>query len=101
MRNVAVVRESHTTATFLMGSSYVTEQASASASLPYYVMTATCLLLGTIGLALGDDAAHWFERHWLLSAVLLSLLVTALRFVLDKVAAPPSLAEVVGVVWLP
>ena len=40
------LRESASTAVFLMGRPYVTEQVSATASLPYYVATALCLLLG-------------------------------------------------------
>src|SRR6266545_1796525 len=48
------LRESASTAVFLLGRPYVTEQVSASASLPYYVATALCLLLGTAGLALSE-----------------------------------------------
>jgi hypothetical protein len=95
------VREATTTATFLMGPSYVTEQATASASLPYYVMTGICLLLGTLGLAVGEELAPTLGRRWMMAAVVLSLSVTALRFSLEKVAAPEFLVSVMGVVWLP
>jgi hypothetical protein len=95
------VREAATTAAFLIGPSYVTEQATASASLPYYVLTGVCLLLGTLGLAVGDDLAQTLRQRWMTAAVVISLSVTALRFCLDKVAAPQFLVAVMGVVWLP
>lgn len=93
-------RESPTTAVFLLGTPYVTETASASASLPYYVATAACLLLGFAGLAVGDELARSLRRRWLLTAVALSLLVTATRFSLEKVAAPASWTQAVGVTWM-
>jgi hypothetical protein len=95
------VREATTTMAFLMGSSYVTEQATASASLTYYVLTGVCLVLGTIGLAVGEDTTRSLREHWISVALFLSLVVTALRFCLEKVAAPRFLVAVVGIVWLP
>jgi hypothetical protein len=93
-------RESPTVAVFLLGTPYVMEKASASASLPYYVLTGVFLALGFLGLALGDREAGAIARHWLSSAIGLSLLVTALRFALEKVAAPPGLTYGVGVIWI-
>jgi hypothetical protein len=95
------VRESPTTVVFLVGPSYVIEQASASASLPYYVMTGVCLLLGTVGLAVGDEMVARLRRRFITLAIGMGLAVTALRFCLDKMAAPPLLTAVIGVVWLP
>ena len=94
-------REAATTAVVIVGPAYVTDQASASASLPYYVMTGVCLLLGTAGLTIGNAAAERLGRHWMATAVALSLLVTATRFALDKAAAPPVWTRPVGVTWLP
>lgn len=93
-------RESASTAVFLMGRPYVTEQVSATASLPYYVVTALCLLLGTAGLALSEDAVRVVRERWLAAAIVLSLAVTATRFWLEKVAAPPAWCYAVGVTWL-
>jgi len=73
---------------------------SASASLPYYVITGVCLLLGTAGLVVPDHQARRFDGHWFLGAVLLSYGVTALRFALEKVAAPTSWTHAIGVTWL-
>ena len=94
------VRESPTLSVFLLGTPYVTQQASASASLPYYTLTAVCLLLGTLGLAIPDGAAKALRRHWMATAILVSIGVTLLRFALEKVAAPYSWIYPVGVVWL-
>jgi hypothetical protein len=93
-------REAATTAVVILGPVYVTEQATASASLRYYVMTAICLLLGTAGLAVGDDTARRLASRWLATAIVLSLLVTAARFALEKAAAPSSWTRPVGVTWL-
>lgn len=98
--NTEGLRESPTLAVFLLGTPYVTETASASASLPYYVATAACLLLGFAGLAVGDELAGSLQRRWLLTAVAVSLLVTAARFSLEKVAAPASWTQAVGVTWM-
>jgi hypothetical protein len=93
-------REAATMAVIVLGPAYVTEQASASASLPYYVMTGVCLLLGTAGLAVSDATARRLGRHWMATAVVLSLLVTATRFALEKAAAPPTWTRPIGVTWL-
>jgi len=93
-------REAPTTAEFLLSGRYVTGHVSASASLPYYVITGVCLLLGTAGLVIPDHQARRLDGHWFAAAVLLSYGVTALRFVLEKVAAPTSWTNAVGVTWL-
>ncbi len=93
-------RASPTVVVFLMGAHYVTATAQASASLPFYLMSGVFLLLGFAGLALGDEIAHWLTRHGLAGAILLSLAITALRFALEKTAAPPFLTQLVGVTWL-
>lgn len=93
-------RDALTTGQFLLGGAYVTGHATASASLRYYVAMAACLLVGTAGLALPDDAARRMDRHWVGVAILLSLAVTALRFTLEKVAAPLSWTHPVGITWL-
>ena len=98
--NTEGIRESPTVAVFLLGTPSIVEQVSASASLPYYVLTGVCLLLGTAGLSVRDDVAQRMERRWMLSAVGLSLAVTFLRFALEKAAAPASWTYVVGIVWL-
>lgn len=93
-------REAPTTAEFLLSGRYVTGHVSASASLPYYVLTAVCLLLGTAGLVAPDHEARRLDGHWFAAAVTLSLLVTGLRFALEKVAAPTTWTHAVGVTWL-
>jgi hypothetical protein len=98
--NTGGLRESASTGAFLIGTPYVTGTVSASASLPYYVMTGLCLLLGTIGLALPESSvAHW-RKHWLLVAIALSLATSALRFVLELAAAPPAWTWAAGVTQL-
>jgi hypothetical protein len=94
------LRESRTMAVLLVGTPYLVEQTAASASLPYYLLTGLCLLLGTAGLALGDDTARAMTRRWLSFAVGLSAAVTLLRFFMEKVAAPPSITQVFGITWL-
>ena len=93
------VRETATLG-FLITMPYVSEQTSASASLPYYLLTGIGLALGTLGLALRDEVAARLTRHWFAWAVVLSLLVTALRFTLEKAAAPRAWVWAVGVTWL-
>ena len=93
-------REAPTTAEFMLSGRYVTGHVSASASLPYYVITSMCLLLGTAGLVVPDHQARRLDRHWFAGAVLLSYAVTALRFALEKVAAPTSWTNAIGVTWL-
>jgi hypothetical protein len=99
--NTEGYREAPTLTQFMLSGRYVTGYSSASASLPYYVLTAVCLLLGTFGLVTPDTVAGKLEKHWLASAVLLSLGVTALRFSLEKVAAPASWSHAVGITWMP
>ena len=98
--NTEGFRESPTMAVFLVGAPYVTERASASASLPYYVLTAICLLLGVAGLGVGDELARGLSRHWLATAVGLSVGIIALRFLLEKTAAPSFITQAVGITGL-
>jgi hypothetical protein len=93
-------RETETTSLVVLGPAYLTGSASASASLHYYVLTAVCLLLGFAGLAFGTPLARWLRRHWVLSAVAVAWLVTVIRFLLEKSAAPALLTQAVGVTWM-
>jgi hypothetical protein len=94
------LRQAPTMAVVLLGTPYVTGHVSASASLPYYLLTAVCLLMGTLGLGLGDEMAAFLRRRFFLAALLISALVTALRFLLEKSAAPLSWTQGVGLFWL-
>lgn len=94
------LRETETTALVVLGPSYLRGTSSASASLHYYVLTAVCLLLGFAGLAFGGPMSRWLSRHWLSSAVAVAWLVTVMRFLLEKSAAPALLIEVVGITWM-
>ena len=47
-----------------------------------------------------DHQARRLDGHWFAAAVLLSYAVTALRFALEKVAAPTSWTNAIGVTWL-
>jgi hypothetical protein len=95
------LRESATTAAVVVvGPASVTARSSASASLYYYVLTAVCLLLGFAGLAFGDRLSRWLSRRWLLSATAVAYLVTVVRFLLEKSAAPLPLVQSVGVTWM-
>jgi len=94
------LRETESTAVFLLGTPYVTASASASASLPYYVLTGLFLMLGSAGLAVGDAAAAALWGRWVTLAVAASWLVSLVRFLLEKAAAPEALAHVFGVTWL-
>jgi hypothetical protein len=93
-------REAETTGSFVLGSTYVAGHASASASLPYYVITAVCLLMGTIGLALPDALIGRMCAHPVTCAVGVSALATVVRFALEKAAAPREWTWAVGVTWL-
>jgi len=93
-------RESALTSVVLVGPSTLTASASASASLYYYVLTAVCLLLGFAGLALGETLSRWLTSRVLLSSTAVAWLVTLVRFLLEKSAAPALLVEAVGVTWL-
>ncbi len=94
------VHEASSTAVFIVGAPYVTQQASALASLPYYILTGLCLLLGTAALVAGDDAARRLGERWMTTALVLSFAVSLLRFALEKVAAPQALTEAFGITWL-
>jgi hypothetical protein len=94
------LRETPTLSVFLMGDPYVTHRASALASLPYYSASGVCLLLGTTALALSDRLVERLSRRWLVFAIGVSLAVTLYRFVLEKIAAPWSWTQVVGITWI-
>jgi MFS family permease len=94
------LRESQTVSVFLLGTPQVMTTASAASSLSYYVLTGVCLLLGFAGLAAGDGVARALGERWMATAIALSLAVTALRFGLEKAAAPASWTQAVGVTWL-
>jgi hypothetical protein len=49
---------------------------------------------------IGDQLASWLHRRWFLAAVAVSFLVTAVRFLLEKAAAPPAWTQAVGISWL-
>ncbi len=70
------------------------------ASLYYYVLTAACLLLGFAGLAFSEPLSRWLSPRWLVSSVAVAWLVTVVRFLLEKSAAPALLVQVLGVTWL-
>lgn len=93
------VRESSTLTTFLFSSPYVTAQTEASASLPYYLLTALCLALGAGGLVAGERPVAALAGRPLLNALGLAGLLSVSRFLLEKAAAPPALAELFGVTW--
>ena len=95
------LRESALTSVVLVGPATRTATASASASLYYYVLTAVCLLLGFAGLAFGEALSRWLSPRLLASSVAVAWLVTLVRFLLEKSAAPPLLVEAAGVTWLP
>lgn len=94
------LRESPTVGSFLMGAPYVAGKVSASASFPYYVMTGVLFALGFLGLAAGDTLAMSLSQRYFLNAVVVSWVVTALRVVLEKAAAPAGWTQLVGIVWL-
>jgi len=94
------LRETETTALVVLGPSYLRGTSSASASLHYYVLTAVCLLLGFAGLVFGGPISRWLRRHWLWSAVAVAWLVTVMRVLLEKSAAPALLIQVVGITWM-
>jgi len=92
--------ESWTVRRVVPGVEVESELTAASASLHYYVLTAACLLLGTAGLAVSDQSALRMRDHVLGTAVALSGFLTALRFALEKVAAPRHWTYAVGITWL-
>jgi hypothetical protein len=99
--NTAGQREAETTTRVLIGSPYPTGKAYASASLPYYVMTGLCLLVGTVALALPESVARMARRRWLATAIVISLAIPVVRILLERSAAPPKIAWAFGVTALP
>jgi hypothetical protein len=98
--NTGGLREASSTGGFLLGSRYVTGTVSASASLPYYVMTSLCLLLGTAALALPESWARLWAKRWMIVAILLSFMVSLVRLVLEVAAAPASWTWAAGITGL-
>ena len=98
--NTGGLREMPSTGGFLLGSRYVTGTVSASASLPYYVMTGLCLLLGTAALAMPEAWARAWSRRWLMVAIVLSLSVSLLRLILEIAAAPATWTWAAGITGL-
>jgi hypothetical protein len=84
----------------LVGTATSTAHASAVASLYYYVLTGFCLLLGFTGLIASDPLARWLRPRALLSSAAVAWLVTLVRALLEKSAAPPLLVDALGVTWL-
>jgi hypothetical protein len=84
----------------LVGPATATAHASATASLYYYVLTGFCLLLGFAGLIASDPLARWLRPRALLSSAAVAWLVTLVRALLEKSAAPAVLVDAVGVTWL-
>ena len=97
--NTEGLRETETLSQFLLGRPYVTQRAEALASLPYYVMSGVCFLLGTAGLALSESVAERLRARWLLWSIGLALATTLLRFALEKLAAPQFWTQAVGITW--
>jgi len=91
------LRESAITSVLILGPSYRTATASASASLYYYVLTALCLALGFAGLAFGESLSGLLRERYLAGSALVAWLLTICRFLLEKSAAPAWLAEAFGV----
>lgn len=94
------LREAATRSIVVLGPATLTATASASASLYYYVLTAVCLLLGFAGLVFGEPLSRFLTERFVLSAVLVAWLVTVMRFLLEKSAAPELLTQAVGVTWM-
>jgi hypothetical protein len=91
------LRESAITSMVIVGPASHTETAAASASLHYYVLSGACLLLGFVDLAAGDALSRWLAPRFLASSVAVAWLVTLVRFLLERSAAPPLLSRAVGV----
>jgi hypothetical protein len=94
------LRESALTSVVLVGPATLTATASASASYYYYVLTTACLLLGFAGLVFGEPLSRWLAPRALVSSAAVAWLVTLVRFLLEKSAAPTLLVQVLGVTWL-
>lgn len=93
-------RESAMTSAVLLGTAYRTAIESAQASYSYYVLTAACLLLGFAALVFGESLAGWLADRPVRSCAAVAWLITLVRFLLEKSAAPALLAEAVGVTWM-
>ena len=93
-------REAALTSFVLVGPAMATAHTSASASLYYYVLTGVCLLLGFTGLIASASLARWLRPRAILSSVAVAWLVTFVRALLEKSAAPTLLVDAVGVTWL-
>jgi hypothetical protein len=93
-------RESAMTSAVFLGTAYRTAIESAQASYSYYVLTAACWLLGFAALVFGEPLARWLSAHPVLSSAAVAWLVTLVRFLLEKSAAPALLAQAVGVTWM-
>lgn len=94
------LREAAITSTVILGPSHHTATASASASVYYYLLTGVCLLLGFGGLAVGEPLARWLAPRFLLNSVAVAWLVTLLRFLLEKSAAPAALTQATSITWM-
>jgi len=94
------LREAALVSDVLVGQATRTATASASASLYYYVLTAVCLVLGFAGLVFGETLSRWLSPRLLANCVAIAWLLTLVRFLLEKSAAPPILVQAVGVTWL-
>ncbi len=88
------------TTTFLIATPYESAPTRASASTAFYVLTGVFLALGAVGLGLSDRQADALAERWFATAVALAFGVVALRFVLERTAAPPGLSQLLGVTWV-
>ncbi len=88
------------TVTEVLGQPYLLPVTTASASLPFYLMTAACLMLGLTGLALGERAVETLRQRCVWSAIGLAAALALLRFGLERAATPLPLVRLVGVNWL-
>ncbi len=93
-------REAAMTSAVLLGTSSRTAIESAQASYYYYVLTAACLLLGFGALVLGEPLARWLATRPVLHCSAVAWWLTLVRFLLEKSAAPPLLAQAIGVTWM-
>jgi hypothetical protein len=93
------LRETAFASSHVLGPAYVTAT-TAKASLAYYQLAGVSLLLGFAGLVLGEPLSRWLWKHYLVSAVLVAWLVTVMRFLLERSAAPRIVTEAVGITWM-
>ena len=94
------VDETFSRAVYIAGPTYIADQVSAAASLKHYILAGLCLALGTAALAVNDVGARWLGRRPIGVAIVYSLAVTGLRFLLERAAAPQLLSYAVGITWL-